>query len=199
MAGGATNTKASKEPMAIKRVPIGKVVAQAVGNHEAAGIMGVHHSIPQRMHDRGWITGRETKTAGNRRYTIYDGADCEANYREYEEKVDARGGKNDRRPRAWLQNRPTTLRFLAMVKTPIAFDDAIGVSEAAEILGVHPTFVSRLIKSGRVVGRLTMGRQSRASGARVWLVSRRSCIANAKSVRAAEADGTKIGRRRKKS
>lgn len=185
--------------MATKRVLVSKVVNQAVGNHEAAGLMGVHHSIPQRMHDRGWITGRETKTAGNRRYTIYDGSDCEANFREYEEKVDARGGKNDRRPRSWLHNRPTTLQFLARVKTPIAFDDAIGVSEAAEILGVHPTFVSRLIKSGDVVGRLTMGRQSRAAGARVWIVSRRSCIQNAKTVRAAESEGTKVGRPRKKS
>lgn len=186
--------------MASKRIPVAQVVRQAVGTQEAAGLMGVHFSAAVRMFDKGWVGGREMKGRGvQRRYIVFDGAECDANYREYEEKIAQRGGRNDRRPRAWLHTRHPTLRFLAEVETPIAFDDAIGVLEAAEILGVHASMVPRLAAAGDVVGRLTMGRQGIGGASRVWLLSRKSCLENAKTVRAAEANGTKVGRPRRKS
>lgn len=186
--------------MAAKRVPVAQAVRQAVGTQEAAGLMGVHFSAAVRMYDKGWIGGREMKGRGaQRRYIVFDGAECDANYREYEEKVASRGGKSDRRPRAWLHTRAPALRFLGAVETPIEFADAINVLEAAEILGVHQSMVPRLAAAGDIVGRLTMGRKGLGGATRVWLLSRKSCLENAKSVRAAEANGTKVGRPRRKS
>lgn len=186
--------------MAAKRVPAAQVVRQAVGTHEAAGIMGVHYSAAARMFDKGWIGGREMKGKGSeRRYIVFDGSECEANYQEYDEKVASRGGRNDRRPRAWLHTRNPTLQHLASVESPIEFDDAVGVMEAAEICGVHASMVPRLVAAGEVVGRLAMGRKGVGGAARVWIISRRSCVENAKKNRAAEANGTKVGRPRRKS
>ena len=179
-----------------KRIPVARVVDQAIGTHEAAGLMGVHFSAATRMFDRGWLTAREMKTRGNRRYVVFDGTACDANYREYDEKVAARGGTNDRRPRAWLHTRIPTLRYLARIETPIAFDDAIGVYEAAEILSVHASMVPRLCKSGDIVGRLAMGRKGLGGANRVWIISRRSCVENAKKARIEQAEGTKRGRPR---
>lgn len=182
-----------------QRVPVARVVDQAIGTHEAAGLMGVHFSAATRMFDRGWIAGREMKTRGNRRYVVFDGSDCDANFREYDAKVVARGGMNDRRPRAWLDTRIPTLRYLARITTPIAFDDAIGVYEAAEILSVHSSMVPRLCKSGDIVGRLAMGRKGLVGANRVWIISRKSCVANARKARSEQADGSKVGRHRKMS
>ena len=182
--------------MAAKRIPVARVVDQAIGTHEAAGLMGVHFSAATRMFDRGWVGGREMQTRGSRRYVLFHGSDCDQNYREYEAKVEARGGINDRRPRAWLHTRIPTLRYLARIETPIAFDDAIGVYDAAEILSVHSSMVPRLCKSGDIVGRLTMGRKGLGGASRVWIISRRSCVENAKKARSEQADGTKRGRHR---
>lgn len=179
-----------------KRVPVERVVDQALGTHEAAGIMGVHFSAATKMFERGWVTGREMTTRGSRRYVIFDGVACDKNYREYDEKVAARGGMNDRRPRAWLHTRIPTLRYLARVTTPIAFDDAIGVYEAAKIMGIHASMVPRLCKSGDLVGRLAMGRKGLVGAHRVWIISRRSCVENARKARAEQSGGTKRGRPR---
>lgn len=176
-----------------------RIVNMALGSHEAAAIMGVHHSVPQRMFDRGWIAGRELPTVGGtqRRVIVFDGRDCEANYEEYDEKVAARGGMNDRRPRAWLHHREPMLDRLAEVEDRIAFDDAIGAAEAAEILGVHVSFCPRLAKSGEIVGRTLFGRDLTLGGhRRNWIYSRKSCLANVQATKAAIDGGTKIGRPR---
>ena len=176
------------------------VVPQAVGAAEAAAIMGVHFVMPRRMYEKGLLSAHIVQDSANvdepeRLYAIYDSAECDSNYQEYEEKVEARGGKNDRRPRSNLHLRPLVLKHLAGVKTPIDFDDAVTLGQAAKILCVHHTLVPRLLRSGKIVGRIVWNPRGK-TGPRVWLVSRRSCMANLKEMRAAEAAGSKPGRKR---
>lgn len=181
-----------------------KIPPQAVGTFEAAALMGVHFTLPKRMAERGRLTSRvvtdDTFTdEPTRAYAIYDSGECEADYASYQESVDARGGKSERRPRAWLHLRPDVVKYLSTVP-PIAFDDAIGVGEASKILGVHYSLVARLVRDGKVVGRIAWsGRGAKgAKSSRLYILSRKSCLQNVKAVRAAEAEGTKRGRKRKK-
>lgn len=163
--------------------------------------MGLHFSIPQKMAARGRLSCHAPPVSAwsaspTRSYAIYDGAECDRDFREYDAKIAARGGKSDRRPRAWLHLRPEVLRRLKAVKKPIAFDDAISTAEAAKLLGVHVTFVPRLVEAGKIVGRTPWNSRS-TSGPRVWIISRKSCLANVRSVKAAIAEGTRTGRPRK--
>lgn len=175
-----------------------EIVPQAVSASEAAAIMGVNHVMPRRMHEKGLLSAHIVTESTNvddpeRHYAIYDSAEAEANYQEYDEKVTARGGMNDRRPRSNLHLRPDVVRHLRGVKTPIAFDDAITLGQASKILGVHHTLVPRLLRSGKVVGRIAWSARGR-TGPRFWIVSRKSCLQNVREVKAAEAAGTKRGR-----
>jgi hypothetical protein len=179
------------------------VPAQAVGSAEAAAIMGVHFVMPRRMAERGLISAHICTESANvdepeRFYAIYDSAECDANYREYEEKVAARGGKNDRRPRAWLHLRPEVVAHLAKEKVRVAFDDAVSLGEASMILGVHHTLVPRMLRAGTIVGRIAWTHRAGSGLSRVWIVSRKSCLANVKTVKALEASGKKRGRPRRK-
>lgn len=178
------------------------IIPQAVGAAEAAAIMGVHWVMPRRMVEKGVLTAHIATESVNvdepeRFYAIYDSAECDANYREYEEKVAARGGKSDRRPRGMLHVRPDVIKHLATVKTPVDFDDAITLGEAANLLCVHHTLVPRMLRDGRIVGRIVWNPRGR-TGSRVWIVSRKSCLANVKEVKALEASGKKRGRPRAK-
>lgn len=177
---------------------------QAVGTQEAAALMGVHFSTPRRMVDKGMIgcslcRSRTAGALGERLLAIFDGAECERNYLEYEENLDASGGKTTRRPRQYLSSRPAVLRHLAKVKDRIAFADAIAAADASEILGVHPSFLVRMVKAGEIVGRPTWGRRTPGSGARNWIFSRASCQDNVRRIRAEQSAGTKTGRPRKLS
>lgn len=184
------------------RRPKDYIEPQAVGAAEAAAIMGVHYVMPRRMHERGLLSAHIVTESANvddpeRHYGIYDSAECDANYREYEEKVAARGGKNDRRPRSNLTLRPQVIQHLQGVESPIAFDDAVTLGQAAAILGVHHTLVPRMLRDGRIIGRIAWNHRAKG-GPRVWIVSRRSCLQNVREVKAAEAAGTKRGRPRQK-
>jgi hypothetical protein len=177
-------------------------LAQAVGSAEAAGIMGIHWTQPRRMVEKGQLTAHFMAESlysddPTRTYAIYDGAECEANYQDYDERFRAAGGKTERRPRSWLHTRPDALRHLKAVKTPIAFDDAIGMAEAAKILCVHQTLIPRLIASGKIVGRKPWNPRGR-TGSKVFILSRKSCRENLKEMRALEAAGKKPGRPRRK-
>lgn len=173
----------------------------AIGSYEAAGLLGTHFTQPRKLVEKGQLSAHIIAESAysddpSRSYAIYNAQECEANYAEYDERVTARGGKNDRRPRAWLHLRPETLRRLKAVKKHIEFDDAIGVGEAAKILGVHVSFVPRMILSGKIVGRRPWNPRGLA-GAKIFIVSRKSCQANAREIRAAQAAGKKPGRPRK--
>lgn len=179
-----------------------KVIPQAVGAAEAAALMGLHWVMPRRMHEKGVLSAHVVQESANvdepeRHYAIYDAGECDENYREYEEKVAARGGKNDRRPRGWMHLRPVVVQHLNGVKTPIDFDDAITLGQAAGILGVHHTLVPRMLRDGKIIGRVVWNSRGKG-GPRVWIVSRKSCLANVKEIKALEAAGKKPGRLRKK-
>lgn len=184
------------------RRPKDYIEPQAVSAAEAAAIMGVHFVMPKRMAEKGLLSAHVATESANvdepeRFYALYDSEECDGNYREYDEKVAARGGKNDRRPRAWLHHRLPVVAHLKGVKTPIAFEDAVTLGEAAAILGVHHTLVPRMLRDGKIVGRVAWSPRSKG-GPRLWIVSRRSCLANVKEIKAAEAAGTKRGRPRQK-
>jgi len=180
-----------------------KFYDQALGSYEAASLMGVHFGQPQKLIAKGVLTARTITTSAYsddpvRLISIYDGAECEANYQEYEEKCASRGGKTERRPRAWLHLRPEAVRRLKAEKVTIAFDDAITLAEAADILGVHISLIPRLVGAGKIVGRRPWNPRGVRTGARNWIVSRRSCLEHAKATKAQEAAGTKVGRPRAK-
>ena len=180
-----------------------KYYDQALGSYEAAALMGVHFGQPQKLVAKGVLTARTVTQSAysdspTRFVSIYDGAECEANYQEYEEKTAARGGKTERRPRAWLHLRPEAVRRLKAVKEPISFDDAITLVEAADILGVHISLLPRLVEAGKIIGRRPWNPRGLRMGARNWIVSRRSCLERAKTSKAQETAGTKRGRPRGK-
>jgi hypothetical protein len=154
------------------------------------------------MAEKGILTARVATESANvdepeRFYAFYDSKECDDNYREYDEKVASRGGKSDRRPRGWLHLRPDAIRHLRGVKTRIAFDDAITLGEAAALLGVHHTLVPRMLREGKIVGRVAWNPRGKSTS-RVWIVSRKSCLANVKEIKALEAAGKKRGRLRTK-
>ena len=174
-------------------------LAQAIGSAEAAALMGIHFTMPRRMVEKGLLTAYQPplslySTDPSRLYAIYDGGECERNYQEYDEELQARGGKTVRRPRAWVHTRPDALRHLKAVKQPISFQDAIGMAEAAQILCVHESLIPRMIASGKIVGRKPWN--PRGSGGKIYIISRESCQANAREVKAREAAGKKPGRKR---
>lgn len=174
-------------------------LAQAVGSAEAAAIMGIHWTMPRRMVEKGLLTAYQPPLSlytdnPARLYAIYDGGECEANYQAYDEEFRARGGKTLRRPRSWVHTRPDALRHLKAVKTPIEFKDAIGMAEAAQILAVHESLIPRMIASGKIVGRKPWN--PRAGGGKIFIISRESCRANVREIKAREAAGTKPGRKR---
>jgi hypothetical protein len=175
---------------------------QAVGPFEAAAIMGVHFATPAKMLGKGLLHAHVLDqvygTVGARRQMIFDGQECEKDYLDYEDRKADPSDPVGRRPRAYLDLRPQALRRLRAVKAPISFDDAIGVAEAAKILSVHPSFISRLVANGEIVGRVAWGRKGGPLG-RQFLLSRRSCLDNVAKVRAMQSTGTKIGRPRRLS
>lgn len=182
--------------MAGNRIPAG-AVRQAVGSHEAAGLLGVHHTVVGKMVQRGWLSAHlldaAHSAAATKRYAIYDGGECDRNFREYEE--DGHLG----RPRAWTHMRPRVLKHLAGVQKPISFDDAIGPAEASRILNVHPSFLARLAAAGEIIGRRPWSPSASTGLAMSWFYSRSSCLANARKVRQMQAAGEKVGRPRKLS
>lgn len=176
---------------------------QALGVAEAAAIMGVHWATPSRMIEKGLLTAhvcksRAEETLGERSICILDGAECEENYLEYVQKIAERGGMNDARPRANFDSREAVLEHLASVE-PIAFDDACGSGEAAEILGVHPSFLTRMVRKGEIVGRSPWNPRGVSGATRNWIFSRASCRRNVALSRKLQVSGHKIGRPRKKS
>jgi len=174
-------------------------LAQAVGSAEAAAIMGIHFTQPRRMVEKGLLTAYQPPMSlytdsPSRRVAIYDGGECAANYEAYDERCLARGGKINSRPREWVHTRPEALRHLKAVKTPIAFADAIGMAEAAQILQVHESLIPRMVASGKIIGRRPWN--PRGGGGRIYILSRESCQANVREMKAREAAGKKPGRKR---
>jgi hypothetical protein len=176
---------------------------QAVGAFEASAIMGVHFATPAKMLTKGLLRAHVLDqvyaTGGTRRQMIFDGRECEEDYLEYEARMADPSDPIGRRPRAYLDLRSAVLKHLRAVENPVSFPDAIGVAEAAKILSVHPSFISRLVSNGEIVGRVAWGQRRSSSVGRQFILSRQSCLDNVAKTRALQASGSKVGRPRKLS
>lgn len=162
---------------------------EAIGTFEAAGLLGVHFTKPARMHAKGELSAREIVGDDSRRFVVYSRQECDENFAAYDSAT--RIG----RPRTRVDDRPMVQKKLDAKKaTKIAFGDAIGVAEAAEILGVWHTLVPRLAREGKLVGRLLWSERSGAP--RVWILSRSSVEQRAAETRRLEESGKKVGRPR---
>lgn len=178
-----------------------KKVDQAVGSWEAACLLGVHWTTAARMAGKGLLTTRAlqspTDSDGDRQFVVFSLSECEADWADYAERLKARGGKSDRRPRGFADLRPGAVKRMAAVDPKISFDDAISTGEAAEILGVHWTFPPRLAADGKIIGRVVWN--GRNAAGRLWIFSRASCRKNAALAKTEAAAGTKKGRPRRKA
>lgn len=161
---------------------MGKLQNLALGSYEAAAVMGVHFTRPRRMFDDGLIDGRAldpvARASEDRTRLVYSLKACEANYEDYERRLGVKGREGVMRPRAWLHERPGMLKRLKSLETPILYDDAVGIGEAAKIVGVHWTLIGRLVNDGKIVGRVVWN--PRRGSPRFWIVSRASCEAERK-------------------
>jgi hypothetical protein len=174
-----------------------KQIDLALGSWEAACVLGVHFTQPQRMAAKGLLTTRALLSPlmsnPERSFAIYSLSECNKDFAEYD--AARKSGGTGKRPRTAADERPAMLKKLAAVEHPIAFGDAVSTGEAGKILGVHWTFPPRLAQGGKIVGRiLTNGRNNRS---RCWIFSRASCEQNASLARRLQANGTKKGRKRK--
>jgi len=165
---------------------------EAIGAYEAAGLLGVHFTRPRKLAEDGVISSREIAGTAGRSFAVYSARECDENFREYER---GRSSGKAGRPRVAVASRAETLRQLAAKSKPaIEFGDAIGVEEAARVLGVFWTLVPRMVGDGKIVGRILWSQ--RASRSRLWIFSRTSVEAWASEVRRQEESGTKKGRPR---
>lgn len=166
---------------------------EALGAWEAACLLGVHFSRPQAMAEKGLIDGKIIWASGDRKIRVYGRESIDRNLREYE--ADRRAGGVIGQPRQHLDRRQEMTRQLADRSRPrIAYDDAISVYQAAEILGVFPTRVPRIVAEGKIVGRVAQS--GRAGNSRLWILSAESVERHAREIREAEEAGTKRGRPR---
>jgi len=167
---------------------------EAIGAYEAAAVMGVHFSRPQRMVELGLISCKVLTGEGGRQFAVYSLRECDENFRAYEEELSKSTGG---RPRTRVDARHEVLRALGAKGRPvIMLDDAISSQEAAEILGVWYTVISRIGARGDIVGRHLWS--DRAPRSRLWVWSRKSCEAFAVKVRKLEKAGERVGRPRSK-
>lgn len=174
-----------------------KLKNEAVGAFEAAGVMGVHFTRPRRMAEAGVLASRQIGATGGPAFSVYSARECDENYLDYEENYESRkrSGEHVGRPRTAIHERQQAVeRILSPDKPQIAFEDAIGVPEAAEILGVFPTRVLRAAREGKIVGRVLWSERGNAS--RLWILSRMSVESHAAEVKKLEASGLKKGRPR---
>lgn len=169
---------------------------EALGTYEAACLMGVHWTRPRRMADAGLISAHKIASNGGVEFAVYSSRECEENFQDYQEEAKNKSGAG--RPRTALHLRADAIKALGGKDRPrIKFDDAIGVAEAAKILGVFWTRVIRIVEEGHIVGRVLWSK--RGGDSRLWVLSRKSCIEWAKEIRRLEAAGAKRGRPRKES
>jgi hypothetical protein len=165
----------------------------ALGAYEASCVLGVHWTRVPKMANAGILTARTlTSSRGTKRIRVYSFENCQENWQSYVDEL--RSGDRGKRERSHADKRPEMLKALKAVEHHVDFYDAVGIYEAAEILGVWYTFLSRLVERGDVVGRKLIS--FRESTTRAWIYSRRSCEENVEVARRLSAQHVKTGRPR---
>lgn len=175
----------------VSKLPAAEQTQQAVGGYEAAAIMGVHFTRPYVLAKAGKLVSHSPAGDSGRRGSFFDGAECEANYRDYAEQVAIKGGTG-KRARTNLQYRQQVLAHLKRCQYRIPLADAISAAEAAEIMGTHVTWVNRLANEQKLVARQLWS--PRASQQPQWMVSRKSALVNLAAAKATYATGKMEGR-----
>lgn len=171
----------------------------ALGSWEAAALLGMHFTRPARMRATGKLIGKTlagVRDEPQSEIAVYSSADCERDYQEYLDRVDAGGGRHYRRPRAWLHLREPVLRRLAREEYLVEYADACSVAEAMEELRLVSTAqVCRMLREGKLVGRRPYSERNGQSKS-LWIISRRSVEEWKKGIVARETAGVKPGRRK---
>jgi hypothetical protein len=168
----------------------------ALNRDEAAAVTGVHFASIKKLVEQGELLARSMGSAysspkSNRRHQVFSLDDCERNYAEYQAAVVSDNVGPGRR-RECLDRREEVRDLLARCSPQIHYSDAISVSEAAELLGVHPSYIPRLIDRAEIAARKPWNPRSEAPP-RLYIVSRVSCE---KHMRTLRLDGRKTGRPR---
>jgi len=171
----------------------------ALGSYEAAAIMGVHFTRPRLMAKAGKLVSRPLASgvkSPKSMIHIYSRLDCDQEFKEYEQRVALNGGTASQRPRAWLHLRPKAQKLLANV-VQIEYADACSVQEASDTLRLAGTSqITRLIRSGDLVGRKAWNPRHSGSQGEAWIISRRSVEERKNKIVAAETVGKKRGIRK---
>jgi len=184
--------KPGKPAVSFTEQEIDAIVRQAVGTYEAAALMGVTPERPAWSAARKRIASTRLRLLGKRKRTflVYDGESCEADYRAYRRRVADHGGTHYRRPRSRLADREVMLPKLAALEVRIDFADVMSVREAARMLGIAESFVTRMVRQGRLVGRRLHSEDFKLTKRRaVYIISRRSCVATRDKIRGLKRQG----------
>jgi hypothetical protein len=171
----------------------------AVNADEAAAVMGVHFTQPVKMGRLEKIRAKEFPTFWKAQPvhgpSVFSLRDCEKSFLEYMERLREGGGKVQRQPRKSLENRTIVFDYLEG-QPKILFSDAIGTSEAAEILQCHATYALKLCQTNRVLTRKGWSRKVNAASPtrkRNYIISRKSVVKYLHEMKQLEASGSKRG------
>jgi hypothetical protein len=171
----------------------------AIGSYEAACVTGTQWSRPARMAKSGKLVYQPLESGWSlekkNEFFLYSLKDCNENYREYVEAVATGKLPGRRRSEDCLAQREPMLARLREVEQ-ILYDDAIGTSEAATILGLHITMVNRMVREGKLRARKAYNDRHGEGKGSVYILSRRACEENRQKFAALEAAGTKTGMKR---
>jgi hypothetical protein len=171
----------------------------ALGSYEAACITGTQWSRPAKLAKEGKLVYRPLESGWSldkkNEFFLYSLRDCDENYRDYLEAVATGSLPGRRRSEECIAQREPMLARLREVEQ-ILYDDAIGTSEAATILGVHITMVNRMVRNGKLRARKAFNDRHGEGKGSVYIVSRRACEENRHKYAALEASGTKTGMKR---
>ena len=171
----------------------------AIGSWEAACITGSQWSRPAKLAKAGKLVYRPLESGWSlekkNEFFLYSLRDCEENYRDYLAAVATGSLPGRRRSEECIALREPMLARLREVE-PILYDDAIGTSEAATILGIHITMVNRMVRDGKLRARKAINDRHGEGKGSVYIVSRRACEDNRHKFAAMEAAGTKTGSKR---
>jgi len=171
----------------------------AIGSWEAACITGTQWSRPAKLAKSGRLVYRPLESGWSldkkNEFFLYSLHDCEQNYRDYLADVATGSLPGRRRSEECISQREPMLSRLRDVEQ-ILYDDAIGTSEAATILGVHITMVNRMVRDGKLRARRAFNDRHGNGKGSVYILSRRACEENRQKFAMLEAAGTKTGMKR---
>ena len=171
----------------------------ALSADEASAVMGVHFTQPVKMGRAEKIRYRELPTFWKDKPahgpSVFSLRDCEKSFLEYMERLKEGNGKVRRQPRKSLENRTVVFDYLEE-QPLILFSDAIGASEAAEILQCHATYILKMCQANRVLNRKGWSRKVGAKSPnrkRNYIISRKSIMKYLQEMRDLESKGLKRG------